>query len=139
MSVSLVLRQHIAQQARYRCGYCLTQEAVIGMPLEIEHIIPLAQGGLSQEDNLWLACSFCNRYKGSQTTGQDEVTGQLTTLFNPRAQVWQDHFSWEEGGLYVKGETGVGRVTVTLLRLNNPFVVRSRHIWIAWGWHPPEN
>ncbi len=26
------LRERVARQARYRCGYCLTQEAVVGTP-----------------------------------------------------------------------------------------------------------
>jgi hypothetical protein len=30
------LREHIAAQAKYRCGYCLTAEDISGMPMEIE-------------------------------------------------------------------------------------------------------
>lgn len=135
--ISSVVRKRVAEAARYRCGYCLTQEAIIGMPLEIEHIVPVAVGGISAEANLWLSCVFCNRYKGSQTYGIDKVSGDETPLFNPRTQLWSDHFLWEDGGLYIVGKTAVGRVTIKLLHLNNPFIVRSRHIWIDWGWHPP--
>lgn len=39
------LRRRVAEQARYRCGYCLTREEIIGMPLEIEHLIPRSAGG----------------------------------------------------------------------------------------------
>lgn len=39
------LRAQIAAQARHRCGYCLTQEVVSGIPLTLEHIIPKALGG----------------------------------------------------------------------------------------------
>lgn len=137
--ISPSVRQRVAEAARYRCGYCLTQEAIIGMPLELEHIIPVAAGGTSDEVNLWLACVFCNRHKGSQTHGVDPVSGVETTLFNPRIQVWRDHFLWEDGGLFIVGKTAVGRVTTQLLHLNNPYVVRSRHVWIAWGWHPPRD
>lgn len=31
------LRARVAETARYRCGYCLSQEAVIGSPMEIDH------------------------------------------------------------------------------------------------------
>lgn len=56
------LRQRVAEQANHRCGYCLTTELLIGAPMEIEHIIPLALGGRTEESNLWLACSLCNQH-----------------------------------------------------------------------------
>jgi 5-methylcytosine-specific restriction endonuclease McrA len=49
--ISATIRRRVAETARYRCGYCQTQQAVIGIPLHIEHIIPLAAGGSSNEDN----------------------------------------------------------------------------------------
>lgn len=50
--ISPTLCEKVAHTARYRCGYCQTPAALIGMPLEIEHIIPEALGGPSQEENL---------------------------------------------------------------------------------------
>ena len=32
--------------------------------MELDHLIPEALGGLTEEDNLWLACSLCNDSKG---------------------------------------------------------------------------
>lgn len=46
--------------AGFRCGYCLTSQRVIGPLLEIDHIVPQAQGGTHDEDNLFLACPMCN-------------------------------------------------------------------------------
>ena len=37
-------------QVRYRCGYCLTQQAIVGMPMELEHLIPEALGGRTVEE-----------------------------------------------------------------------------------------
>ncbi len=56
--IAKALRTRITAQARRRCGYCLTREQVVGAPMEIEHIIPEALGGATEEDNLWLACSL---------------------------------------------------------------------------------
>lgn len=56
--VPKVLRERIHVQARHRCGYCLSQEKIVGTPMEIEHIIPEALGGATEEDNLWAACSL---------------------------------------------------------------------------------
>ncbi len=74
-------------QARHRCGYSLTQEAVVGTPVELDHLVPEALGGRTVEDNLRLACSLYNSFKGSDISSLDAVTRKLTPLFNPRRQV----------------------------------------------------
>lgn len=56
--VPKVLRERIHVQARHRCGYCLSQEKVVGTPMEIDHIVPESIGGATEEDNLWAACSL---------------------------------------------------------------------------------
>lgn len=137
-SISDELRQRVAETAKHRCGYCQTQELIIGMPLQIEHIYPEAAGGDSDETNLWLACPRCNRYKSDRTHGIDEQSLTRVRLFNPRSQKWNEHFAWEQEGLYIVGLTPTGRATVKTLQMNNPFVVRSRKIWIDSGWHPPK-
>jgi 5-methylcytosine-specific restriction endonuclease McrA len=35
--------------------------------LQIDHIQPVAKGGVDTEDNLCLACELCNQYKWTQT------------------------------------------------------------------------
>jgi hypothetical protein len=106
--------------------------------LEIEHIIPRAHGGSDNESNLWLSCSLCNRYKGSQVMGIDPVTRVPVGLFNPRAQIWREHFRWNPEGTHIVGVTPVGRATVEALRLNNEVAVEVRRNWVVAGWHPPE-
>lgn len=50
--ISTALRHRVAETARFRCGYCLTSQRVVGPLLEIEHIVPEAKGGVSEEENL---------------------------------------------------------------------------------------
>jgi hypothetical protein len=107
--------------------------------MEVEHIIPESAGGLTEEKNLWLACSLCNSHKGSRTEYEDPVSGQVVQLFNPRQQVWSDHFEWIDGGARIIGLTAVGRVTVAALQLNREPLVFSRRRWVAAGWHPPSD
>lgn len=135
--VSQALRAAVAAAARYRCGYCLTLEQLIGASMTIEHIVPEAAGGLTVEDNLWLACTMCNSHKGNRTVARDEVTGHVVRLFNPRRQAWAEHFLWQHGGTVVAGLTPVGRATVATLRLNRTLLVKSRRLWVAYGLHPP--
>lgn len=133
------LRRRVAESAGRRCGYCQAQELLVGYPLHIEHIIPEAAGGPSSEDNLWLACCVCNNAKGARTHEPDPTTGSKVRLFNPRAQVWKEHFTWSDDGVRVVGLTAVGRATVTALQLNTPFRVHTRQRWVAVGWHPPSD
>jgi len=74
------VRQRVAEAAHYRCGYCLTSQAVVAIPMHVEHIIPEAAGGPSIEDNLWLACPLCNGYKSTQTHAPDPQTGERAPL-----------------------------------------------------------
>jgi hypothetical protein len=45
------------------CLYCRAE----GVPLELEHMLPLARGGSNHPLNLGLACKPCNSSKGSKT------------------------------------------------------------------------
>ena len=133
------LRERVARQARYRCGYCLSAEAVIGAPMEIDHIIPQSLGGPTEEDNLWLACSLCNDHKADRIAALDPLTGEITRLFDPRRQIWREHFAWTEEGDRIVGLTSVGRATVVALNLNRPSLVKARQAWVTVGWHPPKD
>jgi hypothetical protein len=135
--ISVVMRKKVAAEARHRCGYCLTPQSFTAMPMHLDHIIPLAAGGASTEDNLWLACPFCNGYKRDQTHAIDPETNERVTIFKPRLQIWSDHFQWSEDGTEIVGRTPCGRATTVTLKLNNQYLVRARHRWVAAGWHPP--
>ena len=108
--------------------------------LEIEHFIPRAKGGSDDESNLWLACPICNRHKGDKTAALDPVTGKTWPLFNPRTQVWSEHFCWSEDSLRILGLTPVGRATVEALHLSDdPDALKVRSYWIEARWHPPQD
>jgi hypothetical protein len=133
------LRELVAAQARHRCGYCLTAEAIVGTPMEFDHLIPISLGGPTEEGNLWLACSLCNDHKRDQIAALDPDTGKVVRLFNPRLQVWAQHFRWTPEGDRIIGLTPSGRATVVALNLNRPSLVRARRLWVSVGWHPPRD
>lgn len=61
------LRTHIKERDNYTCCQC--GNSVYAEPnllLEIDHIIPIAKGGLTQENNLQTLCWKCNRNKGAK-------------------------------------------------------------------------
>ncbi|HKH43292.1 MAG TPA: HNH endonuclease signature motif containing protein [Thermoanaerobaculia bacterium] len=87
--ISKKLRERVAEQAGYRCGYCLSSERIVGLSMELDHLIPQALGGPSIEANLWLACPACNAFKGHRISARDPESGQTVRLFNPREQSWK--------------------------------------------------
>jgi hypothetical protein len=131
------LAERIRKQARYRCGYCLVGEHLIGMQMEFEHLVPLAEGGQTLEENLWLSCRNCNGFKHSQTKAIDPESGLVAPLFNPRRQNWNEHFRWSEDRTEIIALTPEGRASVVALRLNNPLTVVARRLWVSAGWWPP--
>ncbi|HNT75267.1 MAG TPA: HNH endonuclease signature motif containing protein [Anaerolineae bacterium] len=132
------IRNQIVKDAGGRCGYCLTAQKISGAQMHIDHIVPLAHGGVTEEANLWLACAWCNSYKGDKTHTLDPQTGENAPLFNPRTQVWTEHFCWSDDGAEIIGLTSTGRATVVALQMNNEFIVPARRHWIMAGWHPPK-
>ncbi len=129
--VSVGLRQLVANRADSRCEYCLLPQAVALHRHEPDHIVPRQHGGETQENNLALACVRCNRYKGPNVGSFDPFTNVLAPLFNPRTQVWAEHFRWDEATILPL--TPEGRVTLRILRLNEGDRLVERQRLIAAG------
>jgi 5-methylcytosine-specific restriction endonuclease McrA len=138
-TLSSALEQQIVADAGHRCGYCLLDERLTGIPLSIEHIIPESRGGTTTRENLWRSCRPCNEFKRTQTEALDPETNEIVPLFNPRAQPWENHFVWSNEGIHIIGITAIGRATIGALQLNRLLLVRARSRWVAVGWHPPGN
>lgn len=136
--VSPDLRRRVRLRARNLCEYCRTLMDFTGHEFTIDHIIPEAQGGASDFANLCFCCFWCNSFKQSRTRIRDPRTGRLVSLFNPRADGWDDHFRWSATFTRVIGRTPTGRATIEALRLNRQSLVNARRIWVKHGLHPPE-
>jgi len=135
--LSTDLRDRLLEADNRHCAYCYTTEANTGQPMTIDHIKPQAQGGETTFENLCLACRRCNEFKGSVTSAQDPLTGEMAALFYPRQQTWADHCRWDGSGALLVGLTAVGRATIVALNMNNPVIADARRRWISVGWHPP--
>lgn len=129
-------REFIAKQANYRCSYCRSPQA-IGIPMVVDHIVPLNSGGNSEFDNLCLACYRCNEFKGAKTEAIDPLTQAKAPLFNPKQQQWLEHFAWSRDYRSIVGLTVSGRATIEQLKLNSKRLTTARQIWRLVGLHPP--
>jgi hypothetical protein len=91
-------------------------------------------GGATQEDNLCLACLECNRAKGPNLCGYDEISAGVVRLFNPRTHRWSDHFRLEGASIAALSE--IGRATTRILNLNDPDRVTDRQMLMDGGLYP---
>lgn len=136
--LTATLRRQIIEREGQRCAYCRSP-LLVGIPMVVDHIVPLTVGGSSTPENLCLACYRCNEFKGPRTEARDPYDGRQIPLFHPRQQQWRDHFAWHPEGETIVGLTPCGRATIEMLRLNNDWLMQARRIWMRIGLHPPLN
>ena len=125
------LRRAVRLRARNCCEYCLIPESMTLATHEIDHVIAEKHGGLTDAENLALACALCNGFKGSDLASIDPESGAIVPLFNPRRDRWTEHFRIEKG--HLEPLTASGRVTVRLLQMNHPYLVEERLLLVAAG------
>jgi len=133
--IPTALRLLVRQRAGERCEYCCLSQVGQEATFHIDHIIPLVAGGETQEDNLALACVSCSLYKSARQILEDPETGETVAIFNPRLQVWAEHFEWK--GVRVVGLSAIGRATIKALRMNRALILAIRGEEELLGRHPP--
>lgn len=126
------LRSEVVARAAGCCEYCLlpVEGQIAWFP--IDHITPRSRGGETASGNLALACPRCNAHKWAAVSAVDPETEQRAPLFDPRQQVWEEHFQWS-GSAEIEGRTPCGRATVARLKMNNPEIVAIRRVLIELG------
>lgn len=65
------LRRSVYERAAGRCEYCRIPDTLTLAPHEIDHIIAVKHGGLTESENLALSCTLCNKRKGSDLASLD--------------------------------------------------------------------
>lgn len=125
------IRREARQRAGGRCEYCRHPEGLAGVRFEAEHIIPAKLQGAAVTENVAWACFQCNRFKGASVAGYDREGGDVIRLFNPRRDAWDEHFTMADGAIWPV--TSIARMTIEVLRLNDPRRVQARRILMAGG------
>jgi hypothetical protein len=110
-------RQLVRQRAGERCEYCRLPGTADEWPFHVDHIVARVHGGDDSPRNLSWSCTQCNLHKASNFASIDPVTGDRVNLFNPRQDLWQEHFAVGVEG-HIVGTTASGRATVRLLDMN---------------------
>jgi hypothetical protein len=112
--------------------YCRLPQFFPGLTFHVEHIRARQHTGSDEMQNLALACPECNLRKGPNLTGVDPQDGSVVPLFNPRTQIWSEHFKWLY--LEIKGMSSVGRTTTSLLQFNTAERLRVRELLVRTGY-----
>jgi hypothetical protein len=97
----------------------------------LDHIVAQKHGGLTESANLALACTRCNKHKGTDLASLDPATAEVVALYYPRRDRWVDHFMLNAAQIVPL--TPIGRATVRLLHLNRPLRMAERKILLAAG------
>ena len=66
------LRFRILVRDGFRCRYCGRSGDAPGVVLHVDHVVPVAAGGTTSEDNLRTACEECNLGKGTRAAAVGE-------------------------------------------------------------------
>jgi len=68
ISISKRVRFDIFSRDGFTCKYCGRQSDVV--PLHVDHVLPVCQGGTNDPENLITSCEECNLGKGGKTIPQ---------------------------------------------------------------------
>jgi hypothetical protein len=132
--ISADLRRLVQERAKQRCEYCLLHSDNAFLFHEPDHIIARKHDGATDEENLAWSCFICNRFKGTDISSIDPESGEITRLFHPRKDVWDEHFRLEGGAIV--GLTARGRATSSLLQFNRRESVEIRNLLQKTGQYP---
>lgn len=108
MDVSL--RVFVVERSAGRCEYCQIPQRFFTELFQIEHIVARQHRGMTIESNLAIACSRCNLHKGPNLAGIDPLSEVLVRLFNPRIDIWTEHFHLALSG-EMTGKSNIGSPT----------------------------
>jgi len=144
MIIDDATKETVRKRANYLCEYCHSSERISTTRFTVDHLIPKSIGGDDNIDNLALACRRCNERRYNFVAGFDETTKTVVPLFNPRQQVWSEHFIWSADGRQIIGLTPTGRATCKRLDMNDErypegdSIRSARGFWVQADLHPPD-
>ena len=115
--ITKAIKLHVSTVAGFNCEYCLLPENLSQFIFHVDHIIGLKHGGLTILINLANSCPACNYYKGSDiATFIKNDTQKLIRFFNPRIDVWNEHFEIIDGQII--GVSEIGEATEKIFKFN---------------------
>lgn len=79
-TVSVAIRRKVFRRDHYKCCYCNEQVSMVNFPdvrephdATVDHIVPVAKGGVDEMWNLVTACCSCNSKKHASIRGEAQL------------------------------------------------------------------
>lgn len=116
MIISAAIKKKVCIRAGDKCEYCLLPQKFSFYQFHVDHIISLKHGGHSQIENLAYCCPDCNSFKGTDLATFLFNSNSLIRFFNPRNDIWDDHFELSDG--LILGKTEIGSATEKIFQFN---------------------
>jgi HNH endonuclease len=135
--IPVAIQRAIFELSKNYCEYCVLPSNFSTDFFHFEHIIPVVLNGKTELENLARSCGICNNNKRDKIEHIDPLTQQIVRLYNPRQDIWSDHFQWSDDDLYIIGLTPIGRATIALLKLNRVNATNLRKLLKMADLHPP--
>jgi hypothetical protein len=135
--IPISIQRAILELSKNYCEYCVLPSNFSTDFFHFEHIIPLVLDGRTNVENLARSCGICNNNKRDKIEYIDPLTQLIVRLYNPRQDIWMDHFQWSDDDLFVIGITPIGRATIALLKLNRSNATNLRKLLKMADLHPP--
>lgn len=110
------MRRFVAERAERCCEYCRVPEVDFLIEFHVDHIRSIKHGGTTVPENLAYACSDCNAHKGTDLSTFLDNDAVFTRFFNPRTDLWSEHFETSEGVVYA--QTPIGAATIKIFQIN---------------------
>ena len=82
-----------------------------------------------------MACYYCNRYKGTDIGSI--YKGEFIRFYNPRMDIWQEHFEMDLENATIQPLSPIGEVTASILGFNQVDRIIERQILIVSKKYPP--
>ncbi len=98
----------------------------------VDHLIPKSIGGSDELNNLALACRRCNERRYNFVAGYDLETKAIVPLFNPRQQIWSEHFIWSANGRIIVGVTPLVEQPASALILTTNVIQKMIQFGVRW-------
>jgi 5-methylcytosine-specific restriction endonuclease McrA len=152
-STSELVRRAVLLRAFDVCKHCLDTS---GIGFHIDHVIPvsrwadyaagripwLVEGKMRRgphhlENYAW-CCASCNASSGNRTSARSGT--EVARLFNPRRDIWHEHFAFRHRYLHITGISLIGRAREQVRRFNDARLggsIGPRHEAILDGRYPP--
>lgn len=119
------LIRQVRRRAGDVCEYCRLPQA----SQEARFTLTMCCHGRSTGQRNWKTSLWrvftCSLRKSARTSAVDLKTGSIAALFNPRTEVWSDHFAFTSTWR-IRGRKPTGRATIEALGMNRTAIVLIR-------------